>query len=37
MLRFRSSDLFGTHNLLDKSLKALQLPIHTFNFTANKL
>ena len=35
-LRFKSSVLFGTHNLLDKSLRALQLPTDLFNLTANR-
>ena len=34
-LRFKSSVLFGTHTLLDKSLRVLQLPTHLFNLTAN--
>ena len=34
-LRFKSSVLFGTHTLLDKSLRALQLPTHLSNLTAN--
>ena len=34
-LRFKSSLLFETHNLLDKSLTVLQLPTHLFNLTAN--
>ena len=35
MLRFKSSVLFGTHTLLDRSLKLLELPKHLFNLTAN--
>ena len=35
MLRFKSSVLFGTHTLLDKSLRVLQLPTHLSNLTAN--
>ena len=35
MLKFKSSVLFGTHNLLDKSLRVLQLPTHLSNLTAN--
>ena len=31
--RFKSSVLFGTHNLLDKSLRVLQLPTHLSNLT----
>ena len=34
-LRFKSSFSFGTHNLLGKSLKVLQLSTHLFNLTAN--
>ena len=34
-LRFKSSVLFGTHNLSDKSLRVLQLPTHLSNLTAN--
>ena len=33
-LRFRSSVLFGTHALLDKSLRALQLSAHLSKLTA---
>ena len=33
--RFESSVLFGTHNLLDKSLRVLQLPLHLSNLTLN--
>ena len=36
-LRFRSSVLFGTHTLLDKSLRVLQLPTHLSNLTANEI
>ena len=35
MLRFKPSVLFGTHTLLDKSLRVLQLPTHLCNLTAN--
>ena len=35
MLRFNSLDLFGTHTLLDKSLRVLQLPAHLYNLTAS--
>ena len=34
-LRFKSSAVFGTYNLLDKSLRMLQLPTHLSNLTAN--
>ena len=34
-LRFKSSALFGTYALLDKSLRVLELPIHLSNLTAN--
>ena len=34
-LRFKSSVLFGTHTLLDKSLRLLQLPTHLSNLTTN--
>ena len=34
-LRFKSSVLFGTHTLLDNSLRVLQLPTHLYNLTAN--
>ena len=34
-LRFKSSVLFGTHTLLDKSLRVLQLPTHLFKLTEN--
>ena len=34
-LKFKSSVLFGTHTLLDKSLRVLQLPTHLSNLTAN--
>ena len=34
-LRLKSSILFGTHTLLDKSLRVLQLPAHTSNLIAN--
>ena len=35
MLRFKSSVLFGTHSLLNKSLRVLKLPTHLSNLTAN--
>ena len=35
MLRFKSSVLFGTHTLLDKSLRVLQRPIHLSSLNAN--
>ena len=35
MLRFESSVLFGTHTLLDKSFRVLQLPIHLSKLTAD--
>ena len=34
-LRFNSPVLFGTHTLLDKSLRVLQLTIHLSNLTIN--
>ena len=34
-LRFKSSDLFGIHTALDKSMRALKLPTHLFNLTVN--
>ena len=34
-LRFKSSVLFGTHTLLGKSLRVLQLQTHLSNLTAN--
>ena len=34
MLRFKSSVLFETHTLLDKSLIVLELPTHLSNLTA---
>ena len=33
--KFKSSALFGTHSLLDKSLRVLQLPTHLSNLTRN--
>ena len=33
-LRFKTSVLFGTHTLLDKSFRVLQLPTHQSNLTA---
>ena len=35
-LRFKSSILFGKHNLLDKSLRVLQLPTHLHHLTINR-
>ena len=35
MLIFKSSVLFGTHTLLDKSLRVLQLPAHLSDLTTN--
>ena len=35
MLRFKSSVLFETHTLLDKSLRVLQFPIYLSKLTAN--
>ena len=35
MLIFKSYVLFGTHTLLDKSSRVLQLPTHLSNLTAN--
>ena len=34
-LRFKSSILYGTHTLLDKSLMVLQLPTHLSDLTEN--
>ena len=34
-LRFKTSVLFGTHTLLDKLLRVLQLPTHLSNLTAD--
>ena len=34
-LRLKSSALFGTHNLLDRSSRVLQLPAHLSKLTAN--
>ena len=34
-LQFKSSVLFGTHTLLDMSLRVLQLPTHISHLTAN--
>ena len=34
MPMFKSCLLFGTYNLLDKSLRVLQLPTHLSNLTA---
>ena len=36
MLRFKSSVLFGTYTLLDKSLRVSQLPAHLSNLTINE-
>ena len=33
-LRFKTSVLFGTHTLVDISLRALQLPTHLSNLSA---
>ena len=35
IIRFQSSVLFGTHNLLGKSLRVLQLSSHLSNLTKN--
>ena len=35
MLSFKSSVLFGTHALLDKSFRVLQLLAHLSNLTVN--
>ena len=35
MIRFKSSILFETHTLLDKSLRVLQFPTHISKLTAN--
>ena len=35
MVRFKSFALFGALNLLDKSLRVLQLPRHLRNLTSN--
>ena len=34
-LGFKSSVLFGTHTLLDKSFRVLQLPTHLSSLTTN--
>ena len=34
--RFKFPVSFETHTLLDKSLRALQLPTHLYNLTANR-
>ena len=34
-LGFKSSVLFGTHSLLDNSLRVLQLPTHLSKLTEN--
>ena len=34
-LRFKSSVLFGTHALSDKSIRVLQLPTHVSNLIGN--
>ena len=34
-LRSKSSVLFGTHTLLDQSLRVLQTPTHLSNLTEN--
>ena len=36
MLRFKSSVLFGTHTLSDKSLRLLQLLTHLSNLDVNE-
>ena len=36
ILSYKSSVLFGTHALLDKSVRVLQLPTHLSNLTAIK-
>ena len=36
MVRFKTPVSFGTHTLLHKSLRALQLPTHRSNLTANR-
>ena len=35
MLRFKSSVLFGTHTVLDKSFRVLQPPTHLSNLIAS--
>ena len=35
MLRFKSSVLFGTHTLLNNSLRVLQLPTHLSELIAD--
>ena len=35
-IRFKFTVLFGTHTLLDKTLRLLQLPTHLSNLTANE-
>ena len=35
MLAFKSFPSFGTHTLLDKSLRVLQLPTHLSKLAAN--
>ena len=34
-LRFKSSVLYGTHTLLDKSLRVIQLSTHISSLTSN--
>ena len=34
-LRFKSSVLFGTHTLIDKSFRVLQFTAHLYILTAN--
>ena len=34
-LRFKSSILYGTHNLLDKSFRVLKISTHLFKLRAN--
>ena len=36
MLIFKTSVLFGMHTLLDKSIRALQLPKHPSNLNKNE-
>ena len=37
MLRFKSYVSFGTHTLLGKSLRVIELPTHVSNLAANGL
>ena len=34
-LKFKSFVIFGTHTLLDRSLRVLQLPMHLYELTAD--